>query len=487
MSKSITVNSIYNFVLKVFRLIVPILVGPYIQRLFDVELYGCFNDASTWVDLALVFGGFGIYTYAVREVSAVRDDREKVRNLYASLFSMGLCTNIAVLIFYAAFVFFRVDGAGRAIYLALGFKVLANVFMVEWLNEAGENYRFITIKTILVRFSYLVGIFVFIKKPDDVLKYTLLVVLTDFVNNLVSFIYVTRRIGLSFKGVQWKKHLIPLISILNISNVNLLYTSLDKMILGQVADKVQVTIYKTPQDITYMIGQLLASIVLVAVPRLAYYSGNGRMDEFMKLVDKSYHSFMLIVFPACTGVACLAPEIMWIYGGGKYDASIPVLILFAIRTTESAVYTICANQILYVLHQEKFLVKILLACGLLNAGLDILLVLAGLYTPLTAIASTFIAEVVLMAVLFWHIRVRLSIPFHFLSRENLRYVLLSLTFVPITLLIRLIGLGYIWTAILSVVICMAVYFGVLLLLKDPMLRFLMDKVLGKLKRGKGNA
>ena len=75
MSKSITVNSIYNFVLKVFRLIVPILVGPYIQRLFDVELYGCFNDASTWVDLALVFGGFGIYTYAVREVSAVRDDR----------------------------------------------------------------------------------------------------------------------------------------------------------------------------------------------------------------------------------------------------------------------------------------------------------------------------------------------------------------------------------------------------------------------------
>ena len=57
MSKSITVNSMYNFVLKVFRLIVPILVGPYIQRLFDVELYGCFNDASTWVDLALVFGG----------------------------------------------------------------------------------------------------------------------------------------------------------------------------------------------------------------------------------------------------------------------------------------------------------------------------------------------------------------------------------------------------------------------------------------------
>ena len=482
MSKSITVNSIYNFILKVFRLIVPVLVGPYIQRLFNVELYGYFNDASTWVDLALVFGSFGIYTYAVREVSAVRDDRERVRRLYASLFSMGVCTNIAVLIIYVVVVCFRVDGAGKGIYMLLGFKVLANVFMVEWLNEAGENYSFITLKTIIVRFSYLIGIFVFIKKPDDVIKYTLLVVLTDFVNNVISFIYVTKQFGLSFKGIRWKKHLMPLISILIISNVNLLYTSLDKMILGQVADKVQVTIYKTPQDITYMIGQLLASIVLVAVPRLAYYSGNGRMDDFMKLVDKSYHSFMLIVFPACTGVACLAPEIMWIYGGGKYDDSIPVLIVFAIRTTESAVYTICANQILFVLHQENFLVRILLVCGVLNAAMDLALVACGFFNPVTAIATTFVAEVILMIVLFWHIRVKLSIPFHFISKTNLRYIVLSLTFIPITLAIRHIGLGYIWTSILSVGICMAVYFGVLLLLKDKILMFLMGKVLGKLKR-----
>jgi O-antigen/teichoic acid export membrane protein len=70
MSKSITTNSIYNFVLKVFRLIVPVLVGPYIQRLFNTDLYGYFNDATTWVDFALIFGTFGIYTYAIREVSA---------------------------------------------------------------------------------------------------------------------------------------------------------------------------------------------------------------------------------------------------------------------------------------------------------------------------------------------------------------------------------------------------------------------------------
>ena len=141
---------------------------------------------------------------------------------------------------------------------------------------------------------------------------------------------------------------------------------------------------------------------------------------------------------------------MWIYGGGKYDASIPVLIMFAIRTTESAVYTICANQVLYVLHKEKFLVRVLLACGLLNALFNVILVAAGLFTPLTAIATTFLAEVVLMGIIFWYIRVKLSIPFHFISRQNLLYVGVSLLFIPITLLVRNLGLGYIWTAVISV-------------------------------------
>lgn len=482
MSRSITTNSIYNFVLKVFRLIVPVLIGPYLQRLFDTDLYGYFNDATTWVDLALIFGVFGIYTYAIREVSAIRDDREKVKQLYSSLFSLGFCTNLVAFICYVCVTVFSVQSMARSIYLVLGVKVLANIFMVEWINEAGENYRFITVKTIIVRSLYLVGIFAFIKKPDDVLKYAMLIVATDFLNNLISFVYVTKRLGLTFQGISWKEHLLPLVNILIISNVNLLYTSLDKMILGQVGEKMMVTVYKTPQDITYMIGQLLASIVMVAVPRLAYYSGNGRMDEFMSLLNRSYRSFMMIVFPACCGIACLAPEIMWIYGGGKYDASIPVLIAFAIRTTESAVYTICANQVLYVLHKEKFLVKVLLACGLLNALLDGILVALGQFTPLTAILSTFFAEVILMAIIFWYIRVKLSIPFHFISRENVRYIAISLLFIPITLGIRALGIGYIWTSVLSVGACIALYFGILLLLKDETMLFLTRKVLGKLKR-----
>ncbi len=482
MSKSIATNSIYNFLLKVFRLIVPVLVGPYIQRLFDIQLYGVFNDATTWVDFALVFGVFGIYTYGVREVAGIRDSKARCRQLYSSLFVIGLCTNGIVFLAYCGTVLWSIDSMSRIIYLVLGCKIFANIFMVEWLNEAIENYRFITIKTVVVRLLYVIGIFTLIREPDDVVRYCLLIIATDLLNNLISFVYVTRKIPLQLSHLEVKRHFFPLLSILIISNVNLLYTQLDRMMLGQV-DKVAITIYKTPMDITYMIGNLLASIVLVAVPRLAYYSAGNQQDSFLSLLTKSYRSFMLVVFPACIGIACLAPEIMWIYGGGKYDESIPVLVVFAIRTMESAVYTICANEVLYVLHQEKFLVRVLLICGLLNAALNGIFFAAGIFTPLTAILTTFFSEVVLMAIIFWFIQVRLKLPLRFFDHTTVKYIGLSLIFLPVTLGVRALGLGDILTSVISVPLCAGSYFLALLLLKDETMLFLTGKVLARIPGG----
>ena len=208
--------------------------------------------------------------------------------LYSSLFSIGIATNVIVLIAYTGVVWFSVESMSKMIYLVLGLKVFANIFMVEWLNEAVENYRFITIKTVIVRLIYVIGIFAFIHKPDDVVKYSVIIVLTDILNNLISFIYVSKRIPISFKDLEIKKHIVPLISILIISNVNLLYTQFDKMMLGQVVDKVSVTVYKTPQDITYMISNLLASIVMVAVPRLAYYNSNNKQAQYMEPVSYTH-------------------------------------------------------------------------------------------------------------------------------------------------------------------------------------------------------
>ena len=87
-----------------------------------------------------------------------------------------------------------------------------------------------------------------------------------------------------------------------------------------------------------------------------------------------------------------------------------------------------------------------------------------------------------MAIIFWFIRVKLHIPFHFVSRQNVRYLLLSVVFIPITLGVRAMGFGYIWTSILSVPICCLFYFAALLLMKDETMLFLTNKLLSRFRR-----
>ncbi len=478
MAKSVAANSIYNFLLKFFRLIMPVIVSSYVIRTLDEQLYAEFLSASTWLDLALMFGVFGVTSYGIREAARVRDDQERSRRLFSSLFSINLVTNGVVLLAYTAVVLFSMESMTRAIYLTLGLKVFANIFLVEWLNEAMENYRFITVKTILVRLIYTVLIFLFIHRPDDVVKYCVVIVATDFLNNIISFVYINRRLPISFRNLEIGRHLLPLISMLIISNVNMLYTQLDKMLLDRTVSSLALADYRIPQDITNMIANLLSSVVMVAVPRLAYYRGNGQQEEYRKLLHQGYRSFMLVVFPACMGFACLAREVIVLYtDSSAYYGAIPVLVLFAFRTIEMSVYTVCANQIFYVYNQERVLVRLLLACGLLNLLMNLLLIGTGTFTPVTAILTTILAEILLLVLMFWFTQKKLEIDFHFFTRENLRYFLLSLIFIPITAAVRALDLGEILSAVIIIPACVAVYFGALLLLRDETMWFLTRKAL----------
>ena len=476
MGKSIAANSIYNFALKFFRLIVPILVTSYVLHTLDAGLYGIYSDAETWVTIALIFG---VYAYGIREAARIRDDKQKTRELFTSLFLINLVMNAVVLAVYGGLVLGTVEKAARSVYLILGLKVFANFFMVEWLNEAFENYKFITIKTIAVRLLYTILVFVCIHKPEDILVYCIIVVAMDLLNNLVSFAYVNRQVPLTFRHLEIRRHILPICNMLIISNVNLLYTRLDRVMLGQVLSTDLVPMYSIPQSITDMISTLIASIVMVAVPRLAYYS-EDHPKEYLELLNRSYRSFMLVVFPACTGIACLSREVIRLYSGSSYDAAIPVLAVFAIRSIESSVYMVCANQILYIKNREKFLVKTLLMGGNLNVIFNGAAVLFGIFSPLVAISTTFLAEIVLMIVLMRYIHKEMEIPFYIFTKTNLKYLLLSLTFVPVTIGVHLLGLGELLNAAIVVPVCVAIYFGVLLLTKDETMLFLSRKVLSTL-------
>lgn len=482
MSKSILKNSIYKILLNCFNLLVPLLVTPYIAGLLDEELFGIYNTANAMMGFFLVFSVFGVYHYGVREISRVRHDRKALSDLFSNLFSFSIITSVGTSLVYLLYVLFAVEPSSRATYLIMLIQICGNIVSVEWMNEAAEDYGFITVKTILVRLGYLVSIFLFVRTPLDVVPYGLVMSLSVFVNNLFSFFYVRRRVKIHFKGVQLKPYVKPLFTLLLVSNVNILYTQLDKILLGQFVSPVANTEYSLPSNIINMITAMLVSLLMVSVPRLSLYLSNGQKREYLSLLRKSTQSFFLFLCPALVGLFCLSPEAMRIYTNNAYTYAYPVLMAFSARMLVSSWYSIFTHQILYLFGKENVMVKILLFGGILNAVFDLLLLWWGWLTPLSAVLSTALAELIMLLIMYRYIRVNMGVPFRLFSRRNMKYLIFSLPFLPISWLVRLFTENYLISAAVTVVLCVGCYGGLLLLSGDELLQYVLDRLFGRFKK-----
>ncbi len=476
MSKSIVKNTFYKFLLSVFNVIIPVLVGPYINWLLDKEQLALYSSATTMMNFFLIFASFGIYNYGIREINRVRDDKPALSRLFTNLFCFGAATTLLTSLCYLLYVLFAVEKSQQLVFGVMLIQILANTFMVEWLNEALENYGFITKKTMAVRLISTALLFLIVRHPDDVLIYASLVSVTVLVNNLSSFAYIKRRVPFDFSGLHPVHYLKPLTIMLIIANINYLYTQLDRLFLMWGVGQTALTEYTKPSDIINMLLLVVQSFLIASVPRLSYYVSHDQEADYNTLLDKSSRSYFMLVYPLCVGLFCLSYEAVYFYASPKWIAAVPVMQTFSIRCIITSVYSIFTNQILYLHGRERDMVRILAAGGFLNLLCDTALLLTHTLTPVSAIASTGFAELIMLSVMYAYIRKEVQVEFKLFSFKNLKYLLYSLLFLPITWGVRLLSLGPALTAALAVLLCGGCYGLLLLVTKDEMLFFFLHKI-----------
>lgn len=482
MKKTLFKNTIYKALLSFANIVIPLLVGPYIVKLLNVELYGTYNKVYADFQFFLTFASFGIYTYGIREISKIRDNKEKVSKLLSNLFLLSLLSNIFVGLIYFIYARLISSGITYTLYLVMLIQIVGNIFYIEFVNEALENYQFITIKTLIIKILYMISLFIFVKKPDDVIIYSIIICLTVFLNNIVSFIYAKRRIKFDFQNISIRKYIKPLFLIFIITNIDLLYSQLDKIMLGKFINDVSVTMYYIPFYIVSTLASIPYAIVNVSIPRLSYLIENEGKESYEKTLKKSLSSLLFIIIPVCLGTAVLAKEVIYLYAGENYMDMVPTLIISCIIRIIISVETTMVHLVMYPNGQEKKIVKFSLTCGIINLIFNILLIIFKIFTPFTCMLTTGFVEIILSFVLYKYIKINLNINFQLFTKQNTMYLLLSLCFIPITILVKYLNLSFYSTIVIIIILCVSFYFGILLYKKDENLFLIINKFFGKLRK-----
>lgn len=483
MKKTYGINVFYKLILNLFNIVVPLIIGVYTSRIFGPSLIGSVNYIQSYVNFFLIFGTFGVYIYGVREISRYHSDSEAINRLFSNLFSFGVLTNVVVFVLFIAFsVFsFQNDGILLMISMLLSTGFITNMFNVEWLNEGFENFNFITIKTVCVRTAYVVLLLCIVQSADNLYEYVGLMMLSNFVNNIISFIYIKRQVKFSIKYIDFKSIFLPLFMVVIIGNANVLYTQFDKMILGRNVSSESVGYYSTTQNIVSVISTLLQTSVYVAIPRISKLIYES-VEKAVDFINYNALYFLLILFPAAFGLFVLSDETMLLYGGEQFAAGGNVLKMFSLYLIVIGYEAIMSNQIMYLFQKEKVMMAIFFFFGIVNIALKFLLDSFGVLGAESAIFTTCICNGLAVFSEYIYIRRVMKLKIRVFDKRVLKYFLLSLCFIGINYGVRYFAFSFIINMVVIISACVFFYFFALWITKDEIFYDMYEKMKAKVGR-----
>ena len=177
---SIKKNTVYNIIKTASSILFPIITFPYISRVLQPDNIGKINFGSSIVGYISLLATLGVTTYAIRECSKVKNDREELGKLSGEILSINLFTTfIAYLVLAVLLLLYGKLRDYRLLILIQSMSVIFTTLGADWLNTAMEDFRYITIRSVAFQVISVILMFVFVREPDDYLKYAIITVLSS--------------------------------------------------------------------------------------------------------------------------------------------------------------------------------------------------------------------------------------------------------------------------------------------------------------------
>lgn len=125
------------------------------------------------------------------------------------------------------------------------FKLFFNYLLVEWLYKGLEYFKFITIRTLIVKVIYVVSVFVFVRKANDYFVYYLLLSMMVVINAIINILYARKFVTFTFKKLTIRPFVKPFFIFGFYMFLTSMYSSFNVAYLGFVSGEVEVGYFTT--------------------------------------------------------------------------------------------------------------------------------------------------------------------------------------------------------------------------------------------------
>ena len=476
MAQSVKVNYILNLINTGTQMLFPLITFPYVCRVIEADGIGQINFFQSIISYISLFTCLGIPMYAIREIAR---DRSDVVQMNRTAMEILLLHSMLTLVGYAIVAILCLTvpqiQVNIPLFLILSLTIFFTAIGCEWFYQGIEDFKYITIRGLIIKTVSVVLLFIFVKSKTDLLYYGCYTVFGVLGGNIFNFFRLRKYIhreNIIFSELHIKRHVKPVLKVFSFSVVTSIYLQLNTVLLGFLKNALAVGYFAAATKVMQMLLTMSACLGSVMMPRASHLIAENKEDEFNRLIQKSYDFTLAIALPITIGLIFCAPSLITALCGVKFEHSILPSQIIAPIILMVAISNVFGIQVLF----PKGKINIVTFCCGIGAVADLILNLCLI--PFFSYIGTSIA--------YLGAEVATTVSMYFIGRKYIHVVYFKkshLTYALgcIVMAFALYGLSLLQLPTFTILLlqgCCGVlaYFIILCICKDEMLVQILSKI-----------
>jgi O-antigen/teichoic acid export membrane protein len=429
---SIKKNFFYNIVLSVTQVLFPLITFSYVARVIEPVGIGTVSFVESICRYAMLIAALGIPVYGVREVAKLKGNKVELSKLCSELLIIHFVATFIVSVIYIITVLITEKLNSNLEFYLLGLlMVFSNIFIMEWYFQGVGDFKFITVRTLIVRIITTISVFFLVTNKNESFNFFLLTVLTNIINGIINFSYAQKSLNLSYSIIfsRLRKHFKPLFFIFSTTISISIYVLLDTIMLGFLANDKAVGYYSMALKISKVPMIFVGALGLVLIPQLSLSFHQNDIERFKLLISKSINFVITFSFPVIFFILGISDELIRAFAGEQFLGAAITLKILSILVLLIGLSNIFGLQILTPMSKDKYLTfSVILGTGV---SLCLNYILIPFYQEIGAAITNIITEVVVTGATLYFASKFISIEFDYFFILKSLFYSIPIYFFPI--------------------------------------------------------
>lgn len=475
---SIVKNYLYNLSYQILAIILPIITLPYISRVLGSSGLGAYAFTFSIVQYAVLLGSLGIPIYGSRTIASVRDNKAKLQKTFWNIAYLNIFSCFLIWLIFLIFVL-GFSEKYKYIFLIQSIYIFAVIFDISWFYIGLEDFKKTVTRSFIVKLVGAILIFSFIRESSQLWLYCLILGLSMLLGNISLWLHL-RECNIKFLKPDFKAIrliIIPSILLLTTQIATMIFTGIDKIMLGMVTNPSEIGNFDVSQKIPRMLIIIPVSLCLVLVPRLSNSFANNKIEEVKKYFLIALEFMLCITLPFTFGLMAVSDTFVpWFLGSG-FEKTTVLLKISCFLILLDSINGLLSSQVISLKKDKIFNIGTLIGC-FVNITVNIFLIpkFLSIGASIAYIITITAVNIYLISNLKEFMDFKKALP------EFLKYLAGTALITPVIYFIgTFLGSSFI-TTIVQIFAATVIYISVLALLKSSMLFLVLSKLLNFLPK-----